>query len=153
MRLPRFTASLVVLAILTLTSFQAFAEVDYDREIAPIFRSYCAGCHNAKEMEGEFSLETYADLREGGDKGDPIQPGKADDSRLIKVLEGRAKPKMPPKDEPQVPASALTKLKDWIREGAAGPVEDRSLFSHLEVPKLPASKSASPITAIAYSPD
>ncbi len=129
------------------------AELAYDRDIAPIFRSYCAGCHNEREMEGEFSLETYAGLREGGDKGDPIRPGESERSYLIRVLEGRSKPKMPPADEPQVPPGELATLKEWIAQGAPGPEEDRSLFSHLVVPQIPAGETARPITALAYAPD
>ena len=131
----------------------AIAEIDYDAEIAPIFRSYCAGCHNEQDVEGEFSLETYAGLREGGDKGDPIKPGSADQSYLINVIEGRAKPKMPPKDEPPVPEGDLAKLKAWISAGAAGPGHDHSVFDRIVVPELAASTGASPITALAYSPD
>ena len=125
----------------------------YDATIAPIFRSYCAGCHNAQDIEGEFSLETYASLRDGGDKGDPIKPGQADDSYLIKVIEGRAKPKMPPKDEPQMPVEDLLKLKAWIIDGASGPGQDSSLFDHVVVPELTASSAIAPITALAYSLD
>ena len=139
--------------ILAVTLSSAMAAIDYDAEIAPIFRSYCAGCHSDREMEGEFSLEYYASLREGGDKGDPIKPGDAESSRLIRVIEGHAKPKMPPKDEPQVPLVELATLKTWVSEGAIGPSEDQSLFSHLVVPSIPASDAPAPITALAYAPD
>ena len=84
----------------------------YEREIAPILRSHCAGCHNAVEFEGDFSVETFAALRAGGDKGDPVRPGNADDSLLIKLLEGRARPAMPPDDEPRVPADEIARLGD-----------------------------------------
>ena len=148
----KFTLGLVA-TILAVTSFSALSAIDYDEQIAPIFRSYCAGCHNEREWEGDFSLETYASLREGGDKGDPVVPGDASKSYLIKVIEGHSKPKMPPKDEPQVPASELERLKAWIAEGAKGPAEDRSLYDHLVVPNLPASSVEAPITAIAHSAD
>ncbi|MDF1788295.1 MAG: hypothetical protein P1U82_20695 [Verrucomicrobiales bacterium] len=140
----------IILVVMLSTTMAA---IDYDAEIAPIFRSYCAGCHNEREMEGEFSLETYAGLREGGDKGDPIKPGDAEKSRLIRVIEGHAEPKMPPKDEPQVPAGELATLKAWILEGGKGPSEDQSLFSRLVVPSIPASEAPAPITALAFAPD
>ncbi len=141
---------LILTNIILLSSIQA--EIDYERQIAPIFRSYCAGCHNETDYEGEFSLETFASLREGGDKGDPVKEGNAEDSYLIKVIEGRAKPLMPPKDEPPVPATELALLKQWIDGGAAGPEADRSLFSHLAVPDVPPAATNTPITALAYSP-
>lgn len=47
----------------------------YERDIAPVLRTHCAGCHNDADREGEFSLETFAGLRRGGDKGGTIRPG------------------------------------------------------------------------------
>ena len=130
------------------------AEVTYERDIAPIFRTYCAGCHNDADREGDFSLETFARLRTGGDKGDPLKPGNADASLLIKLIEGRAKPAMPPKDEPKVPAAELARLKEWIAAGAPGPNHDVSILEQLVVPKVATdNRQATPITALAFSPD
>src|SRR5215212_4060915 len=71
MRIPIFMALAALIS--------ARAEVVYEKDIAPILRTYCAGCHNNEEHENEFSVETFARLRKGGeDKGDPIKPGAAD---------------------------------------------------------------------------
>ena len=76
----------------------------YERDIAPILRSYCAGCHNDKDLEGKLSMETFAQLRKGGeDHAEPVKPGDPDGSFLIRSIEGKEKPRMPPKDEPQLP--------------------------------------------------
>ncbi len=132
----------------------ARADVAYERDIAPIFRTYCAGCHNDADREGDFSLETFAGLRAGGDKGDPLKHGDADVSLLIKLLEGRAKPAMPPKDEPKVPPAELARLKAWIAAGAPGPKQDVSILEQLVVPQVATDKRrAMPITALAFSPD
>ncbi len=132
----------------------ASAAVSYEREIAPILRTHCAGCHNDLDREGEFSVETFASLRLGGDKGETLRPGQADDSLLIKLIEGRAKPVMPPKDEPRVPAADVARLRQWISEGAAGPANDESILRHVTVPRIPVgSKQARPVTAVAFSPD
>jgi len=130
------------------------AEPVYERDIAPIFRTYCAGCHNDADREGDFSLETFAGLRAGGDKGNPLKPGDGDASLLIKLLESRAKPAMPPKDEPKVPPAELARLKAWIAAGAPGPKQDVSILEQLVVPKVATDKRpTAPITALAFSPD
>lgn len=146
----------LALGLLLLAGRPSFAHAEpvYERDIAPIFRTYCAGCHNDADREGDFSLETFAGLRAGGDKGDPLKPGSADASLLIKLIEGRAKPAMPPKDEPKVPAAELARLKEWIAAGAPGPKRDVSILEQLVVPQVATTKQqAAPITALAFSPD
>ena len=141
---------------LTLIAMQLVAApVDYAKEVAPIFRSYCAGCNNDADYEGDFSLETFAELRKGGEDGDPIKPGDDAESLLIRLVEHRSKPHMPPKDEPQLPTEELATLKRWIAEGARGPVIDTSILQELVVPaRAPAaSDPVRPVTAVSIDPD
>lgn len=129
----------------------------YERDIAPILRTHCASCHNDADREGEFSVETFAALRQGGDKGSTLKPGDADASLLIRLIEGRARPEMPPKDEPRVPASEVALLRQWIAEGAPGPRRDESLLKHLVVPEVPMpsghARPPRPWTSAEFSPD
>ncbi len=146
-----------VAGLLVLLTFcaAARAQITFEQNIAPILRTYCAGCHNATEHENDFSVETYAALRQGGsEKGDPIKPGQADESFLIKSIESRARPHMPPKDEPQVPAAELAVLKQWIAAGAAAPRQDVSILESLVVPEIKTAPGLRPpLTAAAWSPD
>ena len=32
---------------------------DYTKDITPILRKYCAGCHNAEDRDGKFSVESF----------------------------------------------------------------------------------------------
>ena len=132
----------------------AAGAVDYARDVAPILRTRCAACHNDADREGDFSVETFAALRKGGDKGETIRPGDASGSLLVRLVEGTAKPSMPPKEEPRVPADEVEVLRRWITEGAPGPARDVSLFSELAVPDVAAIKGVrSPWTAMASLPD
>ncbi len=129
-------------------------QVDYHREIVPIFRTYCVGCHSGDEPEGEFSLETYQLLLKGGEKGNPIQAGNAAASFLIRSVEGKARPKMPPRKEPQLPDSLKAKLRLWVQQGAHGPRNDASILKTLVTQKiLPAAPHHQPITAVSLSSD
>jgi hypothetical protein len=129
-------------------------DLSYAKDIAPILRSYCAGCHNDKDKEAKLSVETYAQLRQGGeDHGDPIKPNDADGSYLIRTTHGSGKNHMPPKDEPQMPANELTTLKRWVVAGAVGPQKDESILRNLIVPNIPAAAGEKPITSAAYSID
>ena len=50
----------IAILLLTCASPSArSAEIDFQKDVAPILREYCAGCHNDTEFKGEFSLETW----------------------------------------------------------------------------------------------
>ena len=66
-------------------------------------------------------LERYATLLAGGEHGAVIVPDKSDESRLILVLTGKAKPAMPPEGSEQPTPAEIAVLAEWIRGGAKGP--------------------------------
>ncbi|HVX62833.1 MAG TPA: c-type cytochrome domain-containing protein [Pirellulales bacterium] len=94
---------------------------DYNRQIAPIFKQYCQGCHNAQDKEGGLVLDTYDALLRGGDGGVALQPGNSDQSRLLLVLTGKAEPAMPPEGNEGPTAAEVALLKAWVAAGAKGP--------------------------------
>ncbi len=146
----------LVRCLLAIAGVSAFARAEpvYERDIAPIFRTHCAGCHNDADREGDFSLETFSGLHAGGDKGDPLRPGDTGSPLLIRLLEGRSKPRMPPKDEPQPSAKDLATLRQWVDAGAPGPQRDISILEELVVPHFPVTgHRRPPVTAVAFSPD
>ena len=107
----------------------AAAAPDYERDVVPILRTYCAGCHNDADKEGELSVERFASLRKGGaESGDPVQAGDPAGSVMIKRIESAAGDHMPPDDEPQPSAAEVATLKAWIAAGAPGPQQDASLL-------------------------
>ena len=82
------------------TAITAVAAPDFHKDVAPILREYCAGCHNDEELDGEFSVETFKSLMAGGDSGKAIAPGNAKGSLLLQQLTGAKKPFMPPSRMP-----------------------------------------------------
>lgn len=144
------------LLFLLLPAFAHAAAPDFHADIAPLLRDYCLGCHNARDREGDLSLETYADLMRGGESGAAIVPGKAEESFLVRTVTRQEKPAMPPKKEPQPHAADIALLKAWVEAGAKGPPpeKDLSLRATLVVPEVAATHGlAQPVTALALSPD
>jgi hypothetical protein len=95
---------------------------DFAKQVAPIFAKYCVGCHNAESLEGDLSLETFEALKQGGGSGEDIfVAGRADASRLVRVLTGDIEPKMPPEDNPAPTQAEIDVLRAWIDAGAKGP--------------------------------
>ncbi|HEV3021164.1 MAG TPA: c-type cytochrome domain-containing protein, partial [Pirellulales bacterium] len=130
------------------------AAIDFNSRIAPIFQQYCLGCHNATDAEHGLVLESYDALLKGGDDGAVLVPGKGDDSRLLRMVDGRAKPLMPPEGNERPTADEIALLKSWIDVGAKGPSGEAPDPTLLVTPKV--KLLATPrrvINAAAISPD
>ena len=126
----------------------------FENDIAPILRTYCAGCHNDRDLEGELSVETFGSLRRGGASAvDPIVSGNGAESIMLKRIASDQPDKMPPEDEPQLPKKEIETLARWISAGAAGPARDLSILQSLVVPVIPSLSASQPITAAAWSPN
>src|SRR3954452_1829488 len=72
--------------------------VSFINDVAPILKENCFACHDAKKRKGKLDMTTYESFRKGGDKDDPIAPGKPDESYIIDVLTAKDASRMPPKD-------------------------------------------------------
>ena len=96
--------------------------VNFETDIAPIFRANCVACHNKAKREGDLIIEDVASILRGGGSGDVVIPGKPDDSYLYNVAARVEESYMPPLPN-TVQAKALTPrelglLRQWIAEGA-----------------------------------
>ena len=97
-------------------------EVDFKRDIAPIFEGRCSYCHGEDEQESGLRLDHRANMLRGGDSGlAAVVPGKPEKSYLIDVVKHLdADVKMPP-DEDRIPAREIELLERWIKQGAVWP--------------------------------
>src|SRR6516164_8284199 len=87
----------------------------YARQIKQFFARYCLECHNPDEPNGGLSLESYKSLSEGGTHGPALVAGKPDDSRMVQMVEGKAKITMPPKKARQPKADEIALLRQWVK--------------------------------------
>jgi WD40 repeat protein len=132
---------------------------DYARDVAPIFRKYCLGCHNSQEAQGGLVLESHTQVLHGGEHGAILAAGKAEQSRVIRLLERKAEPSMPPEGNAGPDSSEIAVLKAWIAAGAKNSSAKNSSASAdsawaLAVPRIePKGKPRKPINSLAYSPD
>lgn len=91
-------------------------DVSYRQAVWPVFKRHCWGCHSAAKAEGGLKLDTVAEMLKGGDSGPLFEPGKPDESLLVKMIAGPL-PDMP-KDRPPLAADKIEVLKKWIAAGA-----------------------------------
>ncbi len=124
-------------------------DLEYERDVAPILKTYCVGCHNDTDKEGDLSLMSLDALRAGGADGSVVIESKPEASRLFQVISGAAEPKMPPNDEPQLKVEQVALLREWIAQGARGDSKANGSMAKLNSPKLPKDKnSARQVTAV-----
>lgn len=95
--------------------------VVYTDIVQPILQQRCYGCHGAAKQKGKLRMDQPDLLMKGGKDGAVIEPGKADESEMIKriLLEKSDEHHMPPKEKPQLSARDISVLRWWIETGAA----------------------------------
>ena len=127
-----FTATVLnVCMLLALTflcpAFSASAvepDVDYLRDIKPIFTSHCYGCHGARKQESGLRLDTGAMIRKGGDSGQSVVVGRSDASLLVqRISEADESTRMPPEGKP-LSNQQIQLIKAWVNSGARSPVDE-----------------------------
>ncbi|MBC8001851.1 MAG: hypothetical protein H7X97_04605, partial [Opitutaceae bacterium] len=79
----------------------ASREIDFVRDIQPIFRARCYSCHDGKKQRGELRLDVKSAALKGGESHAPaIVPGKSADSPLVRFVAGLEEGMlMPPEGE------------------------------------------------------
>lgn len=129
------------------------AEPDFNTHVLPIFRKYCAACHNEKEAEGKLVLSSYEATMKGGEHGAAITPRRSESSRLVRLLTRSAKPFMPPDDSEAPREAEIATIRNWIDAGAKGPSGKAPDATVLVTPKIqPRVAAKGSITALASSP-
>jgi hypothetical protein len=94
-------------------------QVDFDREIRPIFAQHCYECHGPDKAKGGLRLTdakiAMGELKSGAKA---IVPGDVKQSELLRrVKSNDADEMMPPKGE-RLTAAQIEKLQTWIEQGA-----------------------------------
>ncbi len=93
------------------------AEDAFQERIAPVFQRRCLSCHNDRQREGEFSLQTAkAALADGY-----IEPGEPASSHLLKLITPENGKAAMPKDADPLSAEDVRAIRDWIQAGAKWP--------------------------------
>jgi len=91
------------------------AHVDYARDVEPILRSSCYGCHSGAQPKGQLRLDVKSTAMR------VIAPGASAKSRLIARVEGRGGEAQMPFNGTPLGAEQIAVLKRWIDGGAEWP--------------------------------
>ena len=95
-------------------------KVDFERDVAPVFRDHCVSCHGAAVAQHGLRLDQKAGALAGGQSGTVIKPGDSANSKLIQYVSGSGKIVMPPVG-PRLSAEQVNLLRVWVDQGANWP--------------------------------
>ncbi len=103
----------------------AEAQVEFAREVLPIFKKYCYQCHGPDKQESGYRLDVRDTATNGGDRGTRvIFPKDAANSPLFRFINGQEEGLwMPPKESGKSALSSddLKTIRTWLDEGAVWP--------------------------------
>src|SRR5262245_15326522 len=128
-----------VLFAMMIARSSAFAQappIDFDRDVKPLLRDKCVGCHGPSQQNGGLRLDRRQSAMLGGGNGIPILPGNAARSPLVWRISGPgAGPQMPPTGP--LTADEIATLTRWIDAGAPWP--ERAVSGGADTPLMRAA--------------
>lgn len=132
-------------------SDNAETDISYRRDVWPIVRRHCRGCHSHSKLEGGLSMDSVADMLKGGDSGPLFDLKEKDpDASLFLTMITGDEPEMP-KGQPALSAAKIEVIRKWLKAGAK---DDSRPGDNGPVVRIPETYRFAPaVTAVAVSPD
>lgn len=101
-------------------------EIDFERDIRPVLKKHCIGCHGPVQKTSGLRLDAKSFAFQGGDSGPVLIPGQSQTSELwLRIHSDDDANRMPPEGEP-LSETETESIRAWIDSGANWPetVED-----------------------------
>lgn len=99
------------------TPLNAQTPVSFSKDIQPILEQKCLNCHGPSMQSSRLNLSTLENALRGGARGSAVVPGRAEDSRLYRMVSGLDKPAMPLGGN-KLTDGQIAAIKNWIDQGA-----------------------------------
>ncbi len=123
--------------------------VSYYRDVVPIFKRSCTGCHHPGKLKGQLDLTTYEAFLKGGKHGPAFKPGDTKSSSIIEEI-GGSEPNMPKEGDPLAKVEVAL-IERWIREGGTNDTPANANSFKLAEPPIYTTMPV--VSALAFSPD
>jgi hypothetical protein len=96
--------------------------VDFQKDIAPIFKNHCLRCHGPEKRKGGLLLTSRKDALVPADSGRAVLvPGDSKNSKLLHRVQSSAKDQRMPSSGPPLSPEQVDLLRRWIDEGMPWP--------------------------------
>jgi len=88
-------------------------DIDFAKDILPIFRQHCFECHGDGKAEGELSLDSLSSMLQGGHSGSPLI-APATDSELYLRITSLSEGYRMPKDGDPLTQQEISRIGRWL---------------------------------------
>jgi len=108
-------------AALSIAVTASAGNVDFNRDIRPLFSKHCTSCHGGVKAAGKISFVYREKALAEGKSGEVcIVPGKPEESELIRRITSEDKDELMPRPDhgPRLTEAEVALFKDWIKQGA-----------------------------------
>lgn len=95
----------------------------FEKNVRPVLVDHCYDCHDAHKAKNGLVLESRAAVIRGSDYKKVVIPGDPDNSLLMKAVRHVAGVEAMPSKKPQLSASQIDALAQWIKMGVPWPKE------------------------------
>src|SRR4051812_5212848 len=93
-------------------------QVNFTKEVKPIFEASCIKCHGRGRDKGHFRIDSRETVLKGGESGPAVVPGKSEESLLIEMVSGLDPDNVMPKKGSKLTKEQVSVLRAWIDQGA-----------------------------------
>ncbi len=101
----------------------AAREVNFARDIQPLFEASCVKCHARGKAKGGLSIETRELLLKGGETGPGAVAGKSAESLIVEMVAGIDPDEVMPKKGKRFTPEETGLLRAWIDQGMKWPAD------------------------------
>ena len=109
------SSSVVAAAVFDIS--ETTKEVDFQRDVMPIFEASCIGCHGPRKQRAGFRVDQREGFFAAEDGGAIVVAGHSAKSRLMAIVSGKVDD-MKSAEDHILPAAEVAVLKAWIDAGA-----------------------------------
>jgi WD40 repeat protein/mono/diheme cytochrome c family protein len=147
--ITRLVAALAALFMAQFAASAADKPVSYYKDLVPIFKRSCNGCHHPGKLKGQLDLTTFETFKKGGKHGPGFVTGKPKESIIIEEVSGD-EPSMPKEGDPLSKAE-IALIERWITDG--GSDDTPAGAGSFKLSAAPIYATPPVISAMAFSPD
>ncbi|MBC8356203.1 MAG: DUF1553 domain-containing protein [Planctomycetes bacterium] len=110
-------------------------EIDFEKQVRPLFIARCGECHGPKDQQSGLRLDARHAALKGGDSGVAIVPGNSGKSELLRRVTSSDKDERMPPEGDALSKPEVDLLTRWIDRGAAWPETEYDRLAKID-PRL-----------------